>query len=182
MVRWLVEDEEVRRIEEHARHDEARFLAAGERPDPFVDVVAAELEGAEEVSEGADRLEREIALHLFPDRELGIEEIERLLGEVAELERCAEADVPGVRLESARDHLQECRFAGAVLSHDAPPLAAADMEVEAVVDGAGTERFRNAFQRHDVVAAALWRPEIELHRNPLPRRLDPLLLFEHLDP
>src|SRR5687767_11060303 len=47
MVCRLVEDEEVRRIQEHARHDQSRALAAGERLDPLVDVVALELKGTE---------------------------------------------------------------------------------------------------------------------------------------
>ena len=36
----LVEDEEVRRVEEHAREDEARLLAARQRSNFLVDLVA----------------------------------------------------------------------------------------------------------------------------------------------
>ena len=36
----LVEDQEVGRVEEHARHHEPRLLAARERPDLLVDLVA----------------------------------------------------------------------------------------------------------------------------------------------
>ena len=48
VVRGLVEDEEIRRIEQHSRHHEARLLAAGEEADLLVHVVAGELERADE--------------------------------------------------------------------------------------------------------------------------------------
>jgi hypothetical protein len=48
VVRGLVEHEEVRRIQEHARDHEARFLAARKRLDRLVHVVPRKLEGAEQ--------------------------------------------------------------------------------------------------------------------------------------
>src|SRR5438128_7891735 len=54
MVRRLVEDEEIRWIEEHAREDEARFLAARQRADRFVHVFTGELKRAGEVAKRAD--------------------------------------------------------------------------------------------------------------------------------
>ncbi len=51
VVRRLVEHEEVRRVEQHPRHHQARLLAARQRPDRLVDVVARELEGAEQVAQ-----------------------------------------------------------------------------------------------------------------------------------
>ena len=99
----------------------------------------AELERAEEAAQGANRLEREVFLHLSPHRQLGVEEIECLLREIAELERRAEAHVAGVGRQRAGDHLQQRRLSGAVLSHHAPALAAADVKVEAVVDAAAAE-------------------------------------------
>src|SRR5436190_22286156 len=181
MVRRLVEDEEVRRVEEHAREDETRLLAAGERADFLLDVVAGELEGAEETAEDDDRLERKVFLDLLPNGEIEIEKIERLLREVAQLQARAESDRAAVRRQRAGDHLQQRRFSRAVLSHHAPPLAAADVEVEAVVDRARAERFLHATHLHDVFPRALRRAEVELHHAPPLRRSYALLLLQHLD-
>ena len=83
----------------------------------------------------ADRLEREVLLQLLLDRQVGVEHVERLLREVAHLQARAERDRPFVGRDRAGDHLQQRRLAGAVLAHHAPALAAADGQVDAVVDG-----------------------------------------------
>jgi hypothetical protein len=126
----LVEHEEVGRVEQHARHHEARLLAARERPDLLVHVVARELERAEQVAQHADRLVREVLLDLLPDRQVRVEQVERLLGEVAHLEARAERTSPASGLERARHHLEQRRLAGAVAAHHAPALAAPDREVQ----------------------------------------------------
>ncbi len=65
-------------------------LAAGQRADRLVDVVAGELKRAEQIAEHADRLVREVLLHLLPDRQIRVEQLQRLLREVAHLEARAE--------------------------------------------------------------------------------------------
>ena len=102
MVGRLVEDEEVRRIEQHARHHQPRLLAARERADLLVDVVAGELERAGEAAQRADRLVRKILPQLLLDRQIGIEQVERLLREVAHLQARAELDVAGVGRRARR--------------------------------------------------------------------------------
>ena len=92
VVRRLVEHEEVRRVEQHPRHHQARLLAARQRPDLLVHVVARELERAGEVAQGADGLVREVLLELLGDGQVGVEQVQRLLREVAHLEAGAEAD------------------------------------------------------------------------------------------
>ena len=69
---------------------EARLLAAGERADLLVDLVARELKRADQAAQRADRLVRKVVLQLLLDRQVGIEQVERLLREVAHLQARAE--------------------------------------------------------------------------------------------
>ena len=69
--------------------------------DLLVDVVAGELERAGEVAQHADRLVREVLLQLLLDREVRIEQVERLLREVAHLQARAERDRCRRRARSA---------------------------------------------------------------------------------
>src|SRR5260221_646188 len=79
MVRRLVEHEKVRRIQQHARDHGAGLLAARERSDLLVRIVAGELKRAGEAPQRADRLVRKIGLQLRLDGEIGIEQVECLL-------------------------------------------------------------------------------------------------------
>src|SRR5439155_3813729 len=79
----LVEYQKVRRVVEHPRDREPRFLPAGERPDRFVDVVSRELERAGERTKRADAILREVVLKLLEDGEVRIEHVEGLLREVS---------------------------------------------------------------------------------------------------
>src|SRR5262245_65087725 len=85
MVRRLVEHQEVGRIEQHPGDDEPRLLAARQTADLLVDLVARKLEGAREIAEDTNRFVREVFSQLFLDREIRIEQVERLLREVAHL-------------------------------------------------------------------------------------------------
>src|ERR1043166_9533844 len=76
MVGWFVEDEEVRRIEQHPREHETRLLSARQRANLLVDLVSRKLERAGKIPEHADRFVREVVLQLLFDREVGVEQIE----------------------------------------------------------------------------------------------------------
>ena len=86
--RWLVGSSSTRKFgglsSIRAMH-QPRLLAARQRADLLVDVVARELERAGQVAQRADRLVREVLLQLLLDRQVGIEQVERLLREVAHL-------------------------------------------------------------------------------------------------
>ena len=177
----LVEHQEVRRVEQHARHDEARLLASRQRPDLLLDVLAGELKRAEQVAQRADGLERKILLDLLPDRELGIEQLRRLLREVAHLHAGADTHVAPVRRQRAGDHLQQRRLAGAVPAHHRPSLAAPDRQVDAVVDHATAVGLRQILKHRDLLAGARRLAEVEIDDAPLLRQLDLLDLVERLD-
>src|SRR4029077_15274335 len=94
----------------------------------------------------------------------------------------ARADLHGARvgLRRARDELEERRLPGAVHPHDAPPLAAADEEIEAVVDDLAPVSLLDLREARDVLARARRRAKIELHHLSRARRLDALDLVELL--
>ena len=182
MVGGLVQHEEVRRIVEHQRHDEARLLAAGEHAAALLDIVAGEAEAAGERPKRALVRLGEGILQGFEDGSFALENLHRMLGEIAELDAGAERDDAGIRLGGAGDELQERRLAGAVDAHDAPALAPADLEVEAVIDDLLAIALGDALQVRDIVPRAWRRLELELHGLSALRRLDALDLVELLDP
>ena len=179
VVRRLVEHEEVRRVEQHQGQHEARLLATAEELDQLVLFVAGELERAEQVALGADRLEVELLVDLLVDGQVRVEQVERLLREVAHLD-ATELQLAAVGLQVAGDHLQQRRLAGAVLAHDAPALAALDLEVERLVDRARAVGLLQAVDLDDVVARARRRLARERHHLALLRQLDLVDLLDLL--
>ena len=87
-----------------------------------------------------------------------------------------------VGLAGARHQFQKRRFAGAVDAHHAPALLAPDREIEPLVDRLAAIVLVNVFERHDIVAGARRRLEIECHGLAAPGRLDAVDLIELLDP
>ena len=79
-------------------------------------------------------------------------------------------------------HLQQRRLAGAVLPHHAPALAAADGQVQTVVDDPAAVGLGHVFERRDLLARSRRLPEVELHDPALLRQLDLLDLLERLHP
>ena len=72
----LVQDQEIRWIQQHARENEACLLTARQRADLLVDVVAGELKRAREIAEDADGIVGKVLAELFFDGEVGIEQVE----------------------------------------------------------------------------------------------------------
>ena len=122
-----------------------------------------------------------VALQLLLDRQIGVQHVERLLGEVAHLQAGAQRDVAFVGLNGARHHLQERRLSRAVLPHHAPALAAPDVQVEILMHDALSVPLRQMFERRHLLARARRLTEIELHDPALLRQLDLLDLVERLD-
>ena len=100
----------------------------------------------EQAPQRAHALLGKVLLDLLPDGELGVEEVERLLGEVAELRARPQPDRARVRSEHAGHHAQQGGLARAVLAHDAPALAAPQGEAEPVVDHAAAVGLAHALE------------------------------------
>src|SRR5690606_25372000 len=82
----------------------------------------------------------------------------------------------------AGDELQERRLARTVAAHHAPPLAAADLEVEPAVDDARSVGLGDAAQDRDVLAESRRALELERHDLALHRRIEALDLLDLLGP
>ena len=178
----LVEHEEIRRIVKHDRHDQPRLLAARQHAALLLDVVARKAEAAGERAQRTLAGLREGVLQRLEDAAVAVEQIHRVLGEIAHLDAGADGDVAGVRLRRARHQLQQRRLAGAVDAHHRPALAAAHLEVQPLVDAARAIAFVDALQRRHVVAGARRGRKFEQDRLAAPRRLDALDLVELLHP
>ena len=124
---------------------------------------------------------REILLQLLDDGEVGIEHVERLLGEVAHREAGAEADAAGIGLDGAGDHFEQRGLPRPVAAHHRPALAAADGQVEAVVDHARAVALVQVLDDRHLVAGARRHAEFELHHVALLGQFDLLDLVERLD-
>ena len=64
--------------------------------DLLVDIVARKLESARQSAQRAEAVLREIVLQLFDDGEIGIQHVQRLLGEVAHVEAGSQTHLAGV--------------------------------------------------------------------------------------
>ena len=182
VVGGLVEHQEVRGIEQHLAQDQAALLAAGEHADRLVDLVPGEVEGAEGVALARGRRGREGGVQLLVHRPVRIEDVERGLGEVAELEARPELHVALVGLEGARHQLEQGALAGAVDPHHAPALAALDLEVEPVVHDVLAVGLPDAAEGRHVVPRARGLLHQEGHQHAPLGRLELVDLLELLDP
>ena len=69
MVGRLVEEQRVRRSQQHAGDGEPRPLAAGQHAGLLVDVVARKQEPAEDIADDRHHPDRRVRLHRFVDRQ-----------------------------------------------------------------------------------------------------------------
>src|SRR4051794_31488274 len=105
-----------------------------------------------------------------------------MLREIYHLDAAADRDRALVRLARTGDELEQRRFAGAVDAHHAPAFAAADHEIEPVIDALAAVALEHLLERNDVLARPRRRRKVECHRLATARRLDPLDLVELLPP
>jgi hypothetical protein len=180
VVGGLVEHEEVGRVVEHARHHQAHLLAAGEQPAALGGVVAREAERRGERAQRADRRVRERLLERLPDRLVAVEQLHRVLREVALHHGAAHGHAARVGRRDAGDELQERRLARAVRAHHAPALAAPDQQIEAAEDRPLAPRLVHAREPQHVLARARRGSELELDALALLRRGDLLDLLDLL--
>src|SRR5882757_931238 len=182
MVGRLIQHQEIRRIEQHDRHHQSRLLAARQHPAPLLDIVAGETEAAGQRAQRALPRLRERILQLLEDGALAIEQIHRVLGEIAHFDAAADRRRAVLGLARARDELEQLRLAGAVDTYHALALAAADREIETIIDPLAAIALVHLLQADDVLARAGCGEEIERHGLAPPRWLDALDLVELLDP
>ena len=139
----LVEDQEVRRLREEAREEEAVALAAGEGVDRRARARGAEeevLEEADHVPALAADVEELAALgHVLEHRLLGLE-LQAELVEVGDLELRPEPHAPAIGRELAEQDAEQRRLAGAVRADEADAVAAQDAEREVAARSSSRRR------------------------------------------
>src|ERR1035437_10167002 len=177
----FVQHQEVRRVVEHTRHREARFLAAGERTDLLVHVVTRKLERPGERAQRAHAILREVPLKLFDDGQIPLEHVERLLREVPHIQAGAEAHAAGIWRGRAGDHLEQGGLSRPVPAHHGPTFAAADGEAEPIVDDARSITLVQISDHGDLVAGARRHAKFELHHPACLGQLDLIDLIQGLD-
>ena len=141
MVRRLIHQQQVARLDEQLGEGDARLLATRQHLDRLVGVVAAEHERAEDRAHARRwRLGRR-ALDDLIDRRRQIERVGVVLRVVPDLDVVADLDRAAIPRQLAGDHPQQRGLAGAVDADDADLFAALDREVDA--------------REHDVIAVRL---------------------------
>src|SRR3970282_1676904 len=93
----------------------------------------------------------------------------------------AERHRAGIRRSVSRHELEQRRLAGAVDTHHAPALLAADQQIQAVVDLLATVALHDAVEFGHVLAGARRRTKIELQDFAALGRLELFDLLEFLD-
>src|ERR1700678_1068877 len=134
VIRRFVEHQEVRRVVEHARYCQTRFFSAGECADLLIHVFAGELECSRQVPQRPDTVLGKILLQVLGDGEVGIEQIQSLLSEVAHIQAGAEPHASGIWSTGSGNHFKKRSLTCAVSSHDGPAFSAADGEIESIIN------------------------------------------------
>ena len=114
MVRRLVEQQRVRRPQEHARDREPRALTARQHAHGLVDIVAREEEAAEDVADGRHHVDGRVAGERLVDGQRRIEARGLVLREVLHDDLVPLGARPGVGRFDAREHAHQRRLADAV--------------------------------------------------------------------
>ena len=134
MVGRFVEQQRVRRAQQHPRHRQPRALAARQHPHRLVDVVSGEEEAAEDVADARDHVDRRVAGERLVDGQRRIEPRRLVLREVLHHDLVPLGARAGVRRFDAREHPHQRRLAGAVRADQRDAIATLDVQVDAVED------------------------------------------------
>src|SRR6202047_4155057 len=134
VIRRFVENQEVRRVVEHARYRQPRLFSAGECADLLIYVFAGELECSCQVPQRPETVLGKILLQLFDDGEIGTEHVQRLLREVTHIQAGAEPHASGIWSTGPGNHFKKRSLTSAVSPHDGPAFSAADGEIESFIN------------------------------------------------
>ncbi len=150
----LVEEKEVRRVEEELAEGEAAFFTAAEDGDGFEDIVAAEEEAAEEIADELFRLTVFDVHGFFEDRPFELEHFGAVLGEVAGADIVSGGAGAGLGREDSGHDFEHGGFACAVRADEDGALAAFDFDFEVFVNDEIAVGEVDGFEGHDALAAA----------------------------
>ena len=175
--RWLVGSSSTRKLggSSSMRASTSRvFSPPDSDADLLVDLVARELERAEQVAQHAGRLVREVLLDLLPDGQVRVQHVERLLREVAHACRLA----PSFTAPASGASAPATIFRSVVLPEPFRPMTDQRSPRRIVrsrpsCTTRAAVRLRDALEDRHLIARARRLAEIELDDAPLLRQLDP---------
>ena len=182
MVRRLVQNQRVRRPQEHARHREARPLAPGEDAYRLVDVVFRKEEAAQDVPDRGHHVHRRSGGERLVDGERRVEPGRFVLREVLRVDPVADGPLAAVGRLRPREHPHEGRLAGAVWTDQGEAVAALDMKIHAAEHANVAVGLRGVAQLDYRASAPRARGKGEVHLLPFGRHFDWCDLLQHLDP
>ena len=177
----LVEQQRVRRAEQHARDGQPRSLAARQHAGPFVHIVAGEQEAAEDVADHRHHVHRRAVLQRVVHRQRRVEARGLVLRKV--LHHHLVAFLPGAAVGRFRSgqHPHQRRLAGAVRADERDAVAPLDVQVQVLKDDEIAVRLADVLQLQDRTAALRAGGKREVDALPLGRDLDRHHLVEQLD-
>src|ERR1700723_4694394 len=181
VIRRFVEHQEVRRVVEHARYRQPRLFPARECADLLVHVFAGELECSRQVPQRPATVLGKILLQLFDDGEIGLEHVQRLLREVADIEAGAEPNASGIWSTGSGNHLEQRGLARPVSPHAGPALSAADGEVEPFVNHTRAVTLVQILKDGHLFARSRWNTKVKLYYLTFFWQFDLLDLIQRLD-
>src|SRR5207302_4966840 len=188
VVRGFVEEQKVRRMQQQTKQGIAPALSAREHPDLLKDIVFGEKETAKQAAQlSLGRARRKLA-QIVDHASVRIEFLVLVLREIVRLYVVPEAELTVGQRFRAGKQFDQCGFACAVYAHQRDPVAALDHETDVAENfllprplPAGI-RLRHGLELGHDSSAGLGLRERKMDGLLFGRNLDPLDLFEFLDP
>ena len=134
MVGRFIEQQQVRALPDDQGQYQARFFSTREAAGLFADLIALETKAAQIITQFLLQFLRGQARQVLQRRLIGTQELQLMLGEVAELDTFCETDLAAHRLEFTRQQLNQSRLPGAVAAQQADARARHQIELDGVED------------------------------------------------
>ena len=181
VVRRFVEQQRVRRPQQHARHREARAFASRQHLHLLENVVAREQEPAEDVPDHRHHVHRRAGRQRVVHGRIRVHARRLVLREVLHDQVVTGDILARVWQLLAREHAHQRRLAGAVVADQRDAVAALDVQVQVGEDHELTVGLVHVLQLEHRAAALLAHGEVEADLLPLGRHFDRHHFLEHLD-
>ena len=152
MVSWLIEDQQIDRLQQQANHRQTGTLTAGEHLHLLVGGFATKHEGTEQIP----NLQTHITLSNIVDRlehsQILIEQLRLVLGKVANLDVMPQLQFTGVVVDLTHDTFHEGRFTFTILADKGYLITPMDREGHMVKDQVIAVTLRHLLTDHGIGA------------------------------
>ena len=155
MVGRFVQQQKVRRVQQHTQQGIAAALSAGEHSDFLEDVVFGEEKTSQQAAQLGLRGPRRHVAEIVNHAGVGIEFFVLVLGKVVSLNIVSKPELAAGERLRAREQLDEGRFTCSVHTYKCDPVAAFDHETDVAEDLFLFITFRHIFELGHNAAAGL---------------------------